>query len=186
MKLTKKHLMFALIPVFALSLLAGGVAFASTDTAKKHTPFVKIAEAIATKFNLATSDVQTVIDETMKAERAEMEKNRPEPIAQAVKDGKLTQAQADLIKAKREEIKTAMESTRDSLKNMTQTERDAFIKTQKDALKQWATDNNIPEQYIMFIGGHGPGRGDGQGPGGPKFRLNNTAPSATDAETATN
>lgn len=152
----KKALLFAALPVLAITLLAGGITHASTNDATQASPFTKLAQVIATKFNLTASDVQAVIDETMKAERPNMEQNRPnrpQSLGEAVKDGKLTQAQADLIKAKHEETKATMDSMRDSLKNMTQAEREAAIKTQRDALKQWATENNIPLKYVMFPGG---------------------------------
>jgi len=184
MNMKKKALLFAALPVLAIALLAGGITHASTTDTGKHNPFTKIAEAIATKFNLSASDVQTVIDETMKTERADMEKNRPMPLELAVKNGKLTQAQADLIKGKMEEIKTTMDSMRETLKNTTQAEREAAMKTQREALKQWATDNNIPEQYIMFAGGHGPGRGGERGPGGPEFKPDN-APTSETTESST-
>jgi hypothetical protein len=41
------------------------------------------------------------------------------------------------------------------------------MKTQMESLKQWASDNNIPQEYLFF-GGLGMGRGHG-GPGGPRF-----------------
>jgi hypothetical protein len=178
----KKYIAFALLPVFALALLAGGITYASANSTDNKNPFNKIATAIATKFNLNATDVQTVIDDTMKAELAEMEKNRPDRLAQAVTDGKLTQAQADLIKAKQEEVKTTMESQKDTTKNMTQAEREAAMKTQTETLKQWVTDNNIPKEYIMFLGKPGKGPGGDRGMGGSMHARNN-APT-TETQTA--
>jgi len=175
--------MYIILPVLALSLLVAGTSYAATKTAD-YNPFSKIASAIAEKFNLNSSDVQAVIDETVAADRAEMGKNRPErvdPLVQAVKNGKLTQAQADLITAKREEIKTSMESQKDTLKNMTQVEREAARKTQMDSLKQWATDNGIPEQYVLGFGGMGDGHG---GPFGRGFHQSEAPDS--DAQTPAN
>lgn len=171
----KKYIAFALLPVFALALLAGGITYASASSTSGNGPFNKIANAIAEKFNLNAADVQTVIDDTMKAELAEMEKNRPDRLAQAVTDGKLTQAQADLIKAKMEEMRTAMEGRKDMIKNMTQAEREAAIKTQMETLKQWATDNNIPKEYVMFLGKPGKGQGGDRGIG-QFMRNKNNAP----------
>ncbi len=159
--------MYGFLPLLALALLATGTAYAATGKTLKNNPFGTIAEAIAKKFNLATADVQGVIDETLAAQRAQMEKNRPERIdmlTQAVKDGKLTQAQADLITTKREEIKPIMAS----LKDMTQTEKTAAIKAQTDSLKQWAADNNIPEKYIMLFGGLNGGHGERKNFAGPE------------------
>jgi len=178
----KKYIAFALLPVFALALLAGGITYASADSTDGNGPFNKIATAIAAKFNLNAADVQAVIDSTMKAELAEMEKNRPDRLAQAVTDGKLTQAQADLIKTKLAEMKTAMESQKDTMKNMTQAEREAAMKTQMKTLKQWATDNNIPKEYVMFLGRPDKGPGGNHGMNGP-MRARNNAPT-TETQTA--
>lgn len=159
--MNKKYIGYAVLPVLALSLLVGGTVFASSksssDSNKKGEPFNDLASAIATKFNLSTSDVQSLIKETMDAKKAEMEKNKPTEkaektdfLTQAVTDGKITQAQADLIKAKREEVKTA---------------REAEMKAETASLKEWATTNNIPEEYVAGPeGGH---RGDFHG--GPDF-----------------
>ena len=66
-------------------------------------------------------------------------------------DGKITQAQADLITAKHAELKTFMES----LKDKTAAERMEAMKTKMDELKQWAEDNDIPLQYL-HLGMKGP------------------------------
>lgn len=78
--------------------------------------------------------------------------NPKQALNQAVTNGKLTQAQADLIKAKQTEIKTFMES----LKDKTQAERETALASQKTALTAWATANNIPQDFVnIFAGGHG-------------------------------
>ncbi len=151
----KKYLVYGFLPVLALALVAG-TTYAATKTVKNN-PFSAIAAAIATKFNLNTADVQSVIDTTTATQRAQMQKNRPvrmAPLAQAVSNGKLTQAQADLITAKIKELKTAT----DNLKGKTPAERMAIMKTQTASLKQWATDNKIPAQYLMPLGNRGQGR----------------------------
>jgi gas vesicle protein len=159
--MNKKKLKYIIPAIATLALVAGGTTYAATT--KGHNPFANLATVIAEKFNLKTADVQSVIDETMAAERQQRGVNRQGPaeqLAQAVTDGKLTQAQADLITAKKSEMKTAIEALRDA----TQEERQAAMKTQMDTLKQWATDNNIPEQYIMGLG-----RGTGGGRSGENF-----------------
>ena len=50
------------------------------------------------------------------------------------------------------------------------------MKTQGDALKQWATDNNIPMQYLMFggLGSKGLGMfGQGKAQGCKMGQFNN-------------
>lgn len=150
----KKHLLYGFLPIVALTLSVAGTAYAAPKQMPKNNAFASVATAIATKFNLNVSDVQNVIDQTVAAGRQQVEKNRPariDPLVQAVKNGRLTQAQADLITAKRAELKTDL----DALKNTAPVDRLAVLKTQAAALKQWATNNGIPPQYIMIYGGHG-------------------------------
>lgn len=163
--MNKKHLAYIILPVLGISLLTGGVVMAASDsisTIKK--PFTGLAQAIATKFNLSEVDVQSVIDEAMKNGRAEMKKNCPNEntrLTQAVTDGKITQAQADLIKAKHEELQTVRKDNMEKMKTMTATEREAAMNAEKESLQKWAKDNNIPEEFAGMYGG-----GHGRGPGG--------------------
>lgn len=157
MKNTK--LRYVLLPILGLSFLVGGITYASAETNGRGNPFGNLAEAIAAKFNVPIADVQTVINDTVAANRAEMAKNRPgrvDMLAQAVKDGKLTQAQADLITAKRTELRNAV----GSVKDLSVTERASLMKEHQAALKEWATANNIPEEYVFGFGG-GMRRGGG-------------------------
>lgn len=80
-------------------------------------------------------------------------------LTQAVTAGKLTQAQADLIVAKRAELKAAHEANEDQA--LTKAQRETAMKAEREALKAWATANNIPEQYLLG----GEGRGGHGGPG---------------------
>ncbi len=88
-----------------------------------------------------------------------MKANQQERLAQAVTDGKLTQGQADYIKATVAEI-DALRGT-GSPEDQDDTVRDQ-VKAKIDALRTWAEDNNIDMRYVM--GGHG-------GPGGPGGRM---------------
>ncbi len=142
---TKK--MIAAAFILGASVFTAGVA--SADTGPRENHMNSFVNAIATKFNLKVADVQAVVDQTRSTEKATMDATR---LAKAVTEGKLTQAQANLVTAKHAEMKTFM----DSLKTKTQAERQAAMKTYKDSLKQWATTNNIP---LHFVAGHAMGKG---------------------------
>lgn len=161
-----------LVPVVALSLLIGaGVIHAQTSSGQAFSrqggtnPMNTIATAIAQKFNLNASDVQAVINQTMEAERAAMKAKMQEQIgaqlAKAVTDGKITQAQADLIKAKAAELKSAMEADRTAAQSLTPEQMKAKMQANMTALQAWATANNIPKELLHFVGG-------GPGPGGKR------------------
>ena len=145
----------------ALSLGVGAIA-AATPAATRTDRMNSIVNAIAQKFNLNPTDVQQVFDAEHQKMQAQRQADLKTRLDQAVKDGKITQAQEDLIVAKHQEMKTFM----DSMKDKTPAERETAMKSQRDALKKWATDNNIPPQFLMPFGDHGRGRGFGPMDGG--------------------
>jgi tryptophanase len=167
-----KKIKYILLPTLAISILAGSAAYAMAEINERPNSVSFLAEAIATKFNLPVADVQSVIGDTMIANRAQMGKNRPgrvDVLARAVADGKLTQAQSDLIAAKREELKNSVDTT----KVLSVEERKELMKKHQAELKQWATNNNIPEQYVMGFGGgmrNGEGAHFGRGGGSPNMQ----------------
>ncbi len=126
---------------------------------QKGNMMASFVTAIAQKFNLNTADVQAVVDSTMQADHAAMEAKMQQAsvarLAQAVTDGTLTQAQADLIEAKAAELKATMEASRTADQALTLAERKAKMDAQQTALKTWAATNNIPETYLHFVGGPG-------------------------------
>lgn len=140
----------------------GGVVLADSSLNQTN-PMDNLVNAIAKKFNLNVSDVQAVFDEQRTAMQSEhkeemqtkMQEKFTEKIKQAVADGKLTQAQADLIIAKKAELCVQQEN----LQGKTKEEILTVQKTQRDALKQWAEDNNISLEYFAFgrMGFKGPG-----------------------------
>lgn len=126
-----------------------------------------LAEKIATKFSLNKDDVQQVIDEEHQARHADMQKRAEVRLQEAVDDGKLTSDQKDKILAKMKEMEASREVKREEMKNMSKDERHTAMKAEREALEQWAKDNNIPLEYLRLGGrGHGLGgmRGDGLPP----------------------
>lgn len=146
-----------------LALLGGAgfganAVFAAQNT-NGHPNFMgNLAAVIAQKFNLNASDVQSVIDDQVNQQRAAAEEQHQQAfenrLTQAVSSGKLTQAQADLILAEKAKVKAQI----DALKGKTGEELRTAIKQIMDVERQWATDNNIPQGYMMF------------GFGGPEMR----------------
>ncbi len=168
MKFPKTSTMLAAVAI-TLGLAAGsvGVAYAASNN-QTNNPMNNLVSAIATKFNLNQADVQQVFDEQHSQMEAQFQQGYKDRLTQAVTDGKLTQEQADKITAKAQELKTQREASKDAFQNKTETERRAFMKEQMDSLKQWATDNNIPMEYMNpgFGHGHRDGPGRGFGPDG--------------------
>jgi hypothetical protein len=168
MNVKKENLtQMAVVAVVSLCIVgaAAGAVSAATDTPNGN-PMAGLVSAIASKFNLDASEVQAVfdgqktkMDAEQKTKMAGMEARRQqqfsERLAKAVSDGKLAQAQANLIIAKKAEF----EAAKTSLEGKTKEERRAAMEAQKESLKAWATANNIPDGYLPcqgrgMAGGH--------------------------------
>jgi len=164
----KKRLMTAAAAArIGVAGLSTGAVFATTESSSSTDPMSNLVSAIATKFNLKTTDVQAVFDEQRTQMEAEREQEVKDKVAALVEDGKLTQAQADKINAKRAEMKTQMESDRDSMKDKTAEERKAAMEAKKTELDTWLKDNDIDDTYAYLLMGGGHGHG-GPGMGGPR------------------
>ena len=150
------------VSIGASTMVGMGLAHAATSMATGQQTLV---DKIAKKFNLKTEDVQKVFDEERTAHQAEEAQQIKTKLDQAVKDGKITQAQEDKLIAKQKELQATRQANRDTMKNKTDAERKTAMEAERTAFKQWLTDNGISEEYGRLIqhGGHGhPG-----GPGGP-------------------
>lgn len=157
MTMTKKSMIAAaIVATLGAGAFGASSALAASGAAEGHNPMQNLVSAIAEKFNLSESDVQAVFDEQRDAMQEKHEEKAAEHLAKAVTDGKLTQAQADAITANMASQKTFFES----LKDMTQEERQAALKTNAETQKAWAESNDIPKE---FAPGHGSrGRGPGK------------------------
>lgn len=160
----KKHLVaIGIASTVGLTGIAGvGVANAATDTTNSQDSLVS---AIATKFNLNKTDVQKVFEDEHAAREVKQETRVNDKLAQLVKDGKLTQSQADALKTKRAEVKKEREANRPSIGSNSKTHEDmkTEIEKKRTELESWATNQGISKDYLHFVfgGGH-------RGPGGPR------------------
>ncbi len=139
-----------------------GNAFAS-DTDRQSS----LIERLAAKFNLNKADVETVFGEEREARRTERNMKFEERLAQAVRDGKITDAQKSLILEKHAALMSEREASRESWKNMTREERRADAEKRREALESWMKTNGIPDGIFglgmgmgkMGRGGYGTGCG---------------------------
>lgn len=151
-----------------------GVANAETSSTNSN-PQTKLVEAIASKFNLNKDEVSKVFDEQRSAMEAERTAKADEALTQLVTDKKLTQAQADAIKAKRTEVQAARDADkpdRAARESMTEEERKAEMEkrrsemqTKRSELETWAKEQGIDTQYLRYVMGGGK---HGGGPSGPR------------------
>lgn len=140
-----------------------GLAVANAATGNTgHDHMSSLVDALASKFNLNKSDVKAVFDTNREQMQAQHEQEIKDQAAQLVKDGKLTQAQADALSAKRAELQKEREANRAADQDLTRDQRKATMDERRTALEAWLKEQGIDAQYRYLLMG-----GRGHGPGGP-------------------
>jgi hypothetical protein len=164
--LNKKIIITALaIATLGAGILTSSKVFAQT-TPSGNNPMSTLIQKIATKFGLNTSDVQAVFDQDRTDQEAQQETDYEARLTQAVTDGKITEAQKQLILTKHKELEASRQNQMQNMQGKTDTERKAAMESERTALETWAKENNIDMSYLM--GGRGMGhRGGPKGMGPP-------------------
>lgn len=157
MKVKQSMLAGAVIATVALG--GGGLAMAATDTSGANATSASLVERIAAKFNLSQADVQAEFDAARTEMKADREAEHEERLAQAVKDGSLTQEQSDYIAKAQEEIQ-ALRGDK-PMRDLDDSARDQ-IREKMEALHTWAEENNVDLKDVMG-GGRGSHGGGGFG-----------------------
>lgn len=119
-----------------------------------------LADKIAATFHLKASEVQKVIDQNRAEHRDAREQKFEERLSQLVKDGKITEAQKQLIIAKRRSLEAERQASRVADKSLTPAERHAKRATKRTELVAWAKTNGIPIDLLKPGHGRGAGHGD--------------------------
>jgi hypothetical protein len=165
----KIALAMLLVAVLGTGMFASTNVFA--ETAVDNNPMSALVQKIADKFGLKASDVQAIFTQDQVDRKTEMEKKFLEQLAQDVKDGKITDAQKQLIIAKRKEVEANHQTEMQTMQGKTEAERKTLMEanktkmdTERKALEDWAKQNEIDMKYLMggsgMHGGPGP---DGMG-----------------------
>lgn len=180
----KKVIIASSIAALGVTGLAGGAVFATANSTSGTDPMSGLVSAIATKFNLKKDNVQKVFDEQRTQMETQREQEVKDQVAQLVKDGKLTQAQADKINAKRAELVKEREANRTSEQNLTDAQRKTKMEERKTTLDTWLKDNNIDSQYAyLLMGGRG---GRGGSDGGKRDSRSSSSQSSTSSTSSNN
>ncbi len=178
----KKQLMIAgMVSTIGLAGLAGAslvAAEGATDTTSS--PMRGLVSAIAKKFNLQESDVQQVFDDQHSHMEQERETEIKNEITQLVKEGKLTQAQADALNTKRSELQRERDANRSSDQSSSHKDMKTRMEAERTELETWAESNSIDTQYLRYVFGYG-GRGHGGGDIGDYQDDTNTSDTNTNS-----
>ncbi|HSX18305.1 MAG TPA: hypothetical protein VLE51_03050 [Candidatus Saccharimonadales bacterium] len=133
MKITKKAVLAAVLGVVGTGVVTATALAATSST---DTKYPSIVQKIADKFHLNPADVQSVFDQNRQDIQAQHQQKLKSTLDQVVKDGKITQDQADKLLAK-------LNSLHDQFKNDNREERMQNRQQLHDELEQWAKDNGI-------------------------------------------
>ena len=150
MKKTTKRAMLAsgLLGVATVGVLAsGGFAYAKTGGQDASS-------------GVATNKISTNRGSVQRGMKEQHQKHHQERLVQLVKDGKLTQTQADKLAAKQQAIMKKREAAH---KETDPAKRKAAREAMRAEMKQWAKDNGID---LNVIRPERSSKAEGRGPGG--------------------
>lgn len=137
-----------LLPVLAVGIMGAGLMSVSQVQAQANTnSFSSLVETLANKFNLDKSQVQSVFDEHKVQMQQEHQQKMENRLTQAVKEGKLTDAQKQAVLNKLAEFKKTFNA--DAFKNMTPQQKKEAMQKQHNELKEWAQSQGIDPSYLM-------------------------------------
>jgi competence protein ComGC len=135
-----------LVPVFAI-VVSGATLFGVTQAVHAqggNASYAGLVQAIAQKFGLDKSQVQSVFDQY----RGGRQKKR---LDQLVQQGKITAAQEQAILDEITKLKN--EYNPNSFKNMTSDQRKQAFQNLQNEVKTWAQSQGIDLKYLMPFGG---------------------------------
>src|SRR3989344_9691167 len=148
----KKKLLIALA-IFGVILFAGASVNAQNENF--HSDLIR---KIAGKFNLKEGEVSSVFSEFRNERQAVRQKEIEDKLSQAVKDGKITEAQKLAILKHHEEIKNNKPNPGE-FRNLTWEQRQEKMQEKRQAMETWAADNGLNWETLHEITGFGKGFG---------------------------
>jgi len=177
----EKKFVLPVAMVMALGLALMGGAYVNAQSATSDSAHKTIIQRLVERFGLNESDVQAVFDADRADRQAEMQAKGEEQLTKLVTDGKITEAQKQLIIAKRSEIQTdrKAEPQGDDDSTLTPEQRKSEMEANRAELEAWAKDNGIDVKYLM-MGGFGKGMHGGPGGFGGE-RGDRPTPPTTDS-----
>lgn len=142
-----------ILPVVAIIAAGGILTFnVSKVNAQTNTPRFGLVQAIASKFNLDQTQVQTVVDQYRQTEKQnrgnEMRNNHENQLAKLVTEGKITEVQKQAIVAEITTLRAKYSLERS--KNLTPTERKAQMEKHQAEIKTWAQSQGIDPTLVTL------------------------------------
>jgi predicted transcriptional regulator len=180
MSTSRNVIMPAMAGILAVSLYVGALPVYAQTPGNR---FEGLVEAIASKFGLNQTQVQTFMDQffaqkkqTVQQTMQNREKTRLDGL---VSLGKITAAQETAIIDKLTQVRT--DASKQDFRNMTPQQRQDAMQKRRDDLTAWAKSQGI-DPTVLTPGNGMMGRGGGMGRRGGWWRGNGTTPAPTPAQ----
>ncbi len=143
-----------MLVIAAMVIAAGGGVVGSSKTfaqglERSDDPMSSLVTKIAERFNLNKDEVKQVFDAELEEHHKQMQEKAVEDLAKLVEDGKITEAQKQLIVDKRSELHASHMEKMTNLQGSTREEIRAAMEKEKSELEQWAKDNGIDVSYVF-------------------------------------
>lgn len=157
-----KTLIISAITVASIVSIGGYYLTNTVKAASSTEKYSPIVQALVDKFGLKQDEVDKVITATRQTQQERRTAEISQKLSQAVKDGKLTQSQAD-------ELNKILADTRptkpQNWSTMPREEKEKWMDEHKDAVHTWAEKNNVDISSIIGFKGKGMGLERGMGNG---------------------
>jgi len=127
----------------------------ASNAASPTNPITSLVQKIAQKFGLKEADVQAVFNQNRQDHMNQMQTRYESMLDQAIKDGKLTEAQKQLLLAKHKELQSQKQDQTENWGTMTPEQRKEAMLKKHQEFQDWAKQNNIDVQYLFGFGGKG-------------------------------
>jgi hypothetical protein len=147
---TKTKLLISVLTVGVIGVAATGT---TTVMAQNNGSYQSFVAELAQKLGLDQTKVQQAFDSIKSDNQAKRQVTVQSKLDQAVKDGKLTDAQKQLILNKIQEIKSQVQTDMQNWKNMAPQQRRDQMKKRHDDITAWAKQNGIDMQYVFGMRG---------------------------------
>lgn len=149
-----------LISIASIGLVVGtGLTSLQSVYADNKDNYSPIVARLVEKFNLNTSEVDTVLNQYREERHNDQVAKVTERLNVSVQSGDITEEQKQLILNKLAE----MSENRPGEYNGDRDDRREAMKLRRAELEKWAADNNIDAKYLPGLGNMGEGRGMGKG-----------------------
>lgn len=148
------------VPALALAILISAGAYGISRANGNDDNRNNLIAKISSRFGLSQSDIEKVFEENRSEMQAKRLAEAENKLNEYVAKGEITEAQKNLILAKRKEMQAERQSQGNDLRNMTREERQAEMEKRHDEMEAWCEANGIDEKYVI-----GSGRMGGKGLG---------------------